>query len=416
MKMAVLRASAVAVALMSAACTVAPPLKKPLPPLSAARERVFERETTAALGITALDGNRIDTLENGAEIFPALLSAIRSARRSVNFETFVYWQGRVPQTFADELSAAARRGVEVNVVLDAVGAGKARAYRAGWEAAGVHVSVFHPLFWFDPRRANYRTHRKLLVVDGHTAFIGGVGIADEWAGDARSPEEWRDLHYRVRGPVVAQLQGAFLENWQKLNGTLVRGEAHFPQLRAEGKLRAAGFTSAPRQGRCEVEVLYHQAIAGARRSIRVISPYFLPDGDMMDALIAARARGVRVDVIMPVEHIDAASVRRASRKKWGRLLQGGVVLWEYEPTMIHTKLLVVDDCFTSVGSANFDPRSLRINDEANIVVFDRGFARQQAAIFLRDLARCHRITAADAGVNPLTLPVDVAQVPLESQL
>ena len=406
----------IAIGLGCSSCTITPPLKKPLPPGVALSSPVFARELTAAVSADLTVGNRIETLENGREIFPAMLAAIRSAKRTVNFETYVYWRGRVPEQFADALEAAGRRGVEVNVILDAVGANKAGIYRRRLEDAGVNVELYHPLLWLDPRRATYRTHRKLLIVDGRVGFIGGVGIADEWDGDARNPDEWRDLHYRVEGPVVRQLQSAFMENWQKLRAELVRGPDNFPSLPSAGSIKAAAITSAPRQNRCTVEVLYHEILVSARKSVRIVSPYFLPDDNLVEAMCQASRRGVKVEVIMAGEHTDAPSVRRASRKRWPELLKAGVILHEYAPTMNHTKLLVADDSFVSLGSANFDPRSLRINDEANMVVFDPAFARSQVAIFQKDLKRCRRITPKDAGMKVTELPLSMAQMPVESQL
>lgn len=371
----------------------------------------------ALLGAGFTEGNRIITLNNGDEIFPSMLQAIRGARQSINFETYVFFRGEVPKAFADALAERARAGVTVNVVLDAHGASKSRPYHAMMREAGVNLEIYHSIFWLDFRRYNFRTHRKLLVVDGRVGFIGGVGIADEWAGDARNPDEWRDVHYRVEGPAVAQLQAAFADNWIDSHGEVLQGQKYFPALPSPGSAAVTVFPSAPKQSQFAVELMYHLAIASAQKSLLVENAYFLPNEYLVDALCAAAQRGVNVQIIMPSEHIDAKSVRRASRKRWPRLLEAGVKLYEYQPTMIHSKLLVVDGIFCSVGSANFDPRSLRINDEANMNVMDRAFAAEQTRIFQADLRQSKPVDPQEFGVGQVAeLPLQAVQTPLESQL
>jgi cardiolipin synthase len=360
-------------------------------------------------------GNRIQPLNNGDEIFPAMLAAIRGARRSINFETFIFYDGELPQSFADALAAAARRGVRVNLIFDAVGASRSRRYHAALRDAGAELNVYHPILWLDPRRANHRTHRKLLIVDGRVGFTGGVGIGHEWEGRASSPEEWRDVHFRVEGPVVAQLQAAFQDNWLKTGGTVLQGSGYFPPLAPVGSAAAAMFYTSPRAGQTGVEVMYHHAIASARESLLIENAYFVPDRSLVEALVAAAQRGVKVQILMPGEHIDQKAVRRASKKRWPELLRAGVELYEYGPTMIHSKLLIADGRFVSVGSANFDPRSLRINDEANLNVLDTNFAGEMTRIFRADLRHAERVTREDAG-SPAEKPVQVAQTPLEPQL
>jgi cardiolipin synthase len=401
-----------------AGCAQQATLRGPLPAQTPVHSAEFRRAMGALIVPGFASGNRVQTLSNGAEIFPAMLAAIRGARKSINFETFVFERGEIPAEFAQALGERARAGVSVNVILDAFGASKSTPYRQELRDAGVHLELYHRLFWFDAHRFNYRTHRKLLIVDGRIGFIGGVGIADAWNGRASNPEEWRDLHYRVEGPVVAQMQGAFNDDWLDTHHEVLQGSAYYPPLSPAGSLPAKVFFSSPRPGRSAVELMYHLAIAGSQRSLRIETPYFLPDRALLDALCAAAQRGVRVQIIMPGEHIDQKAVRRASRKRWPKLLQAGVELYEFQPTMIHTKLLVADDLFTSVGSANFDPRSLRINNEANLSVLDAGFAAEQTRIFQRDLQRSQRVE--NDGGHPLKrpheIPVQTAQTPVESQL
>ena len=369
-----------------------------------------------ALGASFTGGNRIVTYNNGAEIFPAMLAGIASAKSTVNMEMFVFEHGEVPGRFARALAAKAREGVQVRVLLDAMGAMKSAPYHDDMRAAGVMLELHHRIWWVDPRRYNYRTHRKLLIVDGRVGFIGGVGIADHWDGRAGGPDEWREMHYRVEGPVVAQLQGAFLENWVKARGELLQGPAHFPAPSNAGSALAAAFHGSPRRERFAAELMFHLAIASAQRTVRIINPYFIPDEELCEALCAAAQRGVKVQIIVPGEHMDQKAVQRASRKRWPRLLAAGVELYEYQPTMIHTKLIVVDDHFASVGSTNLDPRSLRINDEANLNVLDDAFAREQTRHFMRDLARSRRVPADAPSVGLIETPAQILQTPLESQL
>lgn len=404
-------------ALSLTGCAARQKVHEPLPSITPVRSAEFRQAIGSLLSYGFVAGNRVHTLENGNEIFPGMLSAIRGARRSVNFETFVFYNGEVPEAFVQALCERARAGVKVNVVIDAVGGSKSRRYHSRLRDAGVELGIYHPVLGLNFLQFNNRTHRKLLIVDGKVGFIGGVGIAQEWAGDARSPEEWRDLHYRVEGPVVAQLQGTFHENWRKVGGEVLQGSDYFPPLRPQGSALASVFASAPQHNRTQVELMYHLAIASAQRTLDIENPYFLPDGALTDALCGAARRGVRVRILMPGEHIDQKAVRRASRKRWPKLLEAGVELYEFTPTMIHTKLLIADGLFVSIGSSNFDPRSLRINDEANLNVLDAKFASEQTRVVERDLRNATRV--ADDGLSPRELsevPAQAIQTPVESQL
>ncbi len=361
--------------------------------------------------------NRITTLSNGRGIFPAMLAAIHGARRTINLETYIFGDGEVPREFAAALAERARAGVEVRVILDALGAFSSRSLHPALRAAGVQLQIYRPALWSNPLRYNYRTHRKLLIVDGTIGFTGGAGIADEWNGDARSPQEWRDLHFRVEGPVVAQLQAAFFRNWFLTAHEVLQGPGFFPPLRPAGSVLARAFTNTPSRGGATVELTYHLAIASTRRTLFVENAYFIPDDALVEALCAAARRGVKVKILMPGKHIDQKAVRLASRRRWGRLLAAGVELYEFQPTMVHTKLLIADGLFVTVGSANFDSRSLRINDEANLGVLDAGFARKMTQIFAGDLARSVRVTDAGQGLGSIiTAPVSAVQALLEGQL
>jgi len=285
------------------------------------------------------------------------------------------------------------------------------------DEAGAEREMFQPVWYPDLRRYNNRTHRKLLVIDGKVGFIGGVGIADEWAGNADSPQHWRDCHYRLEGPIVAQMQAAFVQTWLKVRHQLLFGPDYFPPLASTGPVSGNVFFSSPRHGSYGVPILYHLAIAAARDSLRIENAYFVPDRETEAALIAAAQRGVSVQIIVPGRHIDQKAVRRASRKRWKGLLTAGVEIYEYGPTMIHSKLLIVDELFVSVGSANFDNRSLRLNDEANFNAFDHGFASEQTRIFKRDLKASQRVTLENLNEKSLIeKPMQVVQTPLEGQL
>jgi cardiolipin synthase len=346
----------------------------------------FRREMGVMLGPSITSGNRITALQNGAQIFPAMLDAIRSAQRSITFETYIYWSGEIGEAFSRALSERARAGVSVNVTVDWVGSAKMeRTLLSQMEDAGVRIKRYRPLHWYNFRRLNYRTHRKLLVVDGRIGFTGGVGIADLWQGNAEDPEHWRETHFRVEGPVVAQFQAAFNDNWIKTTGELLNGDKYFPALDRSGDLDAHLFIASPAGGSESMHLMYLLALAAASRTIDLAASYFVPDELATQAFLAARQRGVRVRIMLPGPWIDTEAVRLASKATWGPLLQAGVAIHVYQPTMLHTKLLIIDNEMVSVGSTNFDPRSFRLNDEANLNVYDKAFASQMTQVFESDL-------------------------------
>ena len=353
----------------------------------------FLRELGTLLGPAIIDGNRISNLENGEQIFPAMLEAVRSAKSSINFETYIYWSGAIGRQFAEALSERARQGVKVHVLVDWAGSQKMdEAMSAQMEAAGVEIQRYHPLHWYNLGRMNNRTHRKLLIVDGQIGFTGGVGIADQWDGSAQDPEHWRDSHYRLEGPAVAQMQAAFMDNWIKTTGKVLQGEAYFPKLEPLGEALGQVFTSSPGGGGDSMQLMYLLSITAAEKTIDLSAAYFVPDDLTRKALRAALKRGVRVRIIVPGEHIDAEIVRKASRSNWGELLEAGALIHEYKPTMFHCKTLIVDSQLVSVGSTNFDNRSFRLNDEANLNVYDKQFAERLEDVFEADLARTRKVT------------------------
>ena len=353
----------------------------------------FLRELGTLLGPAIIDGNRIHNLENGGEIFPAMLEAVKSAKTSISFETYIYWSGEVGKEFAEALSERARQGVKVHVLLDWLGSQKMEeSLVTQMKSDGVEIERYHPLHWYNLGRMNNRTHRKLLVVDGRIGFTGGVGIADQWSGNAEDPKHWRDSHYRLDGPAVAQMQAAFMDNWIKTTGKVLQGEAYFPKLESMGEALGQVFTSSPSGGGDSMQLMYLLSITAAERTIDLSAAYFVPDELTRKALRSALDRGVRLRIIVPGKHIDAEVVRQASRADWGELLEAGAQIHEYQPTMFHCKTLIVDSQLVSVGSTNFDNRSFRLNDEANLNVYDKQFAERLEDVFEADLGRAKLIT------------------------
>jgi len=353
----------------------------------------FARSMGVLLGPALTPGNRITSLYNGDQIFPAMLQAIAAARETITFETYIYWSGSVGRAFGDALIERARAGVRTHVILDWVGSGKMdeSIIRAMTEA-GVEVIKYHRPRWYTLGRLNNRTHRKLLVVDGCVGFTGGVGIADNWLGHAEDPEHWRDSHFRLEGLAVAQMQAAFMDNWIEERAELLHGDAYFPALHPAGAQVAQVFKSATTEASESVRLMYLLSIAAAERNIRLANAYFVPDTLSVQTLVSAAKRGVTIELIVPGRHTDTPLVRRASRGRWGPLLDAGVAIYEYQPTMYHVKVMVVDEAWTSVGSTNFDSRSFRLNDEANLNVLDRGFAAAEIAAFERDKMVSRQIT------------------------
>jgi cardiolipin synthase A/B len=403
--------SGVALAAFFGGCTLheAKQVTQEVAPLYSAASPEFRQAVGSLLGGNFVAGNSITTLVNGREIFPAMLSAIRGARRSVDFETYIFWDGEIAKQITEALAERARAGVKVNVILDAQGTGKMGLENLErLHSAGVNVVKYHSIVWLDPRRYNNRSHRKLLVIDGKVGFIGGVGVADEWLGNGDSPDQWRDNHYRVTGPVVAELQAVFMDNWLKTRGEVLHGSEYFPPLAATGPYLAQAFKSSPRQGDMDIHLMYLLAIASARHSLLIENAYFVPDDLMLKELAAAARRGTKVEIIVPGEHIDQKAVRAASRKHWPELLKAGVKIYEYQPAMDHVKLMIVDGAFVSVGSGNFDLRSIRLNDEANMNVLSGSFASQQARLFEMDKRRSREITLNETGKLGFAHPLQQA--------
>ena len=353
----------------------------------------FLQTMHALTGAPLSEGNRVDVLCNGVEIFPSMLTAIRTAKRTINLEFYIYWDGQIGRTFAEALAERARGGVEVKVILDAVGSATTSRQLLDFLARnGVDLEWYHPLRWYTISRFNHRTHRKLLIVDGRVGFSGGVGIADTWLGDADSRDHWRETVVRVEGPVVMQMQFAFMDNWVKSRGELLTGLDYFPEVERAGNQVTQVIKSSPSEGSSTVKLLYIISIVSATKSIYISNAYFVPDRDTIRALEGAVRRGVDVRVIIPGEIIDVPIVRQASRVHYEWLLRRGIRIFEYQPTMMHAKTMTVDGLWSTVGSSNFDDRSFRLNDEVNVNIYDAGTAKRMEEIFFEDLARSREIT------------------------
>jgi cardiolipin synthase A/B len=356
----------------------------------------FLRSMGLLLGPPVIGGNRFEVLVNGDAIFPSMLAAIGAAQKTITFETFIYWSGAIGEQMARALAERARAGVKVHVLLDWMGSSKMdQRYLQMLRDGGAEVFRYHKPHWTGLGRMNDRTHRKLLMIDGQIGFTGGVGIAEEWTGHAQDPQHWRDTHFRVEGPVVGHMQAVFMDNWVKASGNVLHGADYFPAIEARGDGIAHMFSSSPSGGSDDMQLMYLMAITAASDAIHLASAYFVPDKLTINALVEAARRGVKVQVLTPGNKIDTHTVREASRSCWGDLLKAGVEMYEYQPTMFHCKLLVVDEYLVSVGSTNFDSRSFKLNDEANLNIYDRDFARRQTAIFADDLTRAQRITLDD---------------------
>ena len=357
----------------------------------AAEDADHQQYIAALVGADVTTGDQYDVLTNGDQIFPAMLGAIRGAKRRIAFETYIYDTGQVGGEFTTALEEAARRGVRVLLIIDAVGAS---AIQKGdlerLARAGCRIAQFNSPTWYSLEELNYRTHRKILVVDGEIGFTGGAGIADHWLGNAQSPEHWRDTHFRMRGPIVRLVEGGFYENFIETAGP-VTPEIDPPAPVGTGRAQSIVVRSSPTGGSNDLKRLYLLAIASARRTLDITTPYFVTDESSEWAFREAINRGVRVRILLESKETDALPVKYASRDAYDRLLSAGIEIYEYQPTMMHTKVLVVDGIWSMFGSANFDNRSLELNDELNVAVTSRDLAARLLVDFEQDLRASSRI-------------------------
>ncbi len=349
------------------------------------------RRSMDTMGTAMVGGNEAELLKNGDQIFPAMTRDIRAAKKTVNLETYIFQPDRAGRQFADAMIEAAKRGVEVRFLVDGWGS-KLKGLKAELEKAGVHVRKYRPLRLFTIYKMGRRTHRKILVVDGRIAYTGGLGIDERWMGNARNTKEWRDTQVRVVGPVVAQMQAIFSEDWTYTTGEILAGEGFYPKIENAASIQAQAIKASRGDSSSLAKMLYYVAIQSAAKSIHIQNAYFLPDKQVREALVAAVERGVNVQIMVPGRHIDLPMVRFASWIHYGELLKRGVHIYEYRGTMMHNKTMVVDGLYSTIGSINFDSRSMSRNAEESLAFYDRGFAAKMQAMFEDDRKRCSEIT------------------------
>ena len=390
-----LLAGCIAVALFGQACTLMTPLGKRSiyqfdHPFAVADDAF--RRSLDTFGNTLVGGNHVQILNNGDEIFPAMVEAIRSAKVTVNLESYIFKNDRAGEIIAQPLMDAARRGVEVRVLVDGTGSKFAGPILDRMRQAGVKAFKYHPIRPWSLYKIGHRTHRKILVVDGIVSFTGGFCIAEKWLGDARNPKEWRDMMVEATGPVSAQMQAIFSEDWTYTTGEILAGDKFYPAIPPAGDVAAQAIKVSRGDSSSLAAMLYFVAIQSARKSIHIQNAYFVPSRQIRRALIDAARRGVEVRIMVPGSHIDEPLVRMASRRHYGELLQAGVRIFEYNRTMMHQKDAVIDGLFSTIGSINFDARSIRENAEESLAFYDRGFGARLEATFAADEKYCREIT------------------------
>lgn len=359
----------------------------------------LEQALPSIAGLTGspiLPGNRVEVLQNGDGFFPALLRDIAAARESIHIETYVWWKGEICERVAEALAAKARQGVEVRLLLDAVGSNKGDdELFETMEKAGVKLARFHSFRLDDLGLFNNRTHRKLAIFDGRVAHVFGHGFAQEWTGHAQDEEHWRDTGVRLQGPIVGAVQSVFSENWLEQTAEPIVGERYFPPLDPVGTVRAQMTSSSPQGGVSRLELLFKLAIATAQKELLIQNPYFIPDGEVVGLIEKAIRRGVDVRIMLPGAVTDSSIVRHAGHRHYEELLRHGVKIYEYRPTLNHQKILIVDRLWSHVGSANFDDRSLDINDEASVGLIDAEVAERLRAAFFDDVQKSTEVKLAE---------------------
>src|SRR5688572_16891817 len=353
----------------------------------------FRATVAGASGGPFIGGNRLELLNNGDAFYPPMLAAIKAAEHSITIEAYIYWAGEIGAVFAEALAERARAGCRVKILLDAIGSASIGSDILDvLEAGGCRVAWYNPIRWYTVGRFNNRTHRKSLIIDGDVAFTGGAGIADHWRGNARGPDEWRDMQIRLEGPAVVPLQTGFAHNWQQTTGELLSGDAYYPIVGKRGALAVQTLLSSPETGASSVRTMYYLSIVCARESIYIANPYFVPDPVAIETLIEAKRRGVDVRIMVSGIRNDNWLARHNSVRLFGRLLTAGIEIQEFNRTMLHHKTMVVDGRWVTLGTANFDNRSFAHNEESNVCFFDEHLADDLHRIFIDDLSGCERVT------------------------
>ena len=355
----------------------------------------FRTTMAGATGMPVVDGNHVDIFNNGDEFYPAMLDAIESAQLSITMEQYIIWDGEVGRRFAEAFAEKAREGVQVKLLVDAIGSATlgSEIFKI-LEAGGCQLAWFRPIHWFTLHRANHRNHRKSLIIDGRVAFTGGSGIADHWLGSGENEDEWRDIQIRVEGPAVAVQQTGFARNWLLTTGEILNGHEYFPEPRIAGDIPVQTILSSPSEGAGAAGTMYLIAVQCAKHYLYIANPYFIPDARVIDMLAQACRRGVDVKLMLAGRHNDTWWARQNSVRLYGKLLEAGVEIYEYRPTMLHQKTMVVDGVWATVGTTNFDNRSFALSEETNICLHDPTLVQQLRTIFDADLALCERIELA----------------------
>jgi cardiolipin synthase len=355
----------------------------------------FVRQLEALASSRAVANTLIEPLPNGVNFYEAEIQAIAQAQKSVNWVAYIFAKGEIAQRMVAALTERARAGVEVNLVIDAVGSfSMPKKFFAPLTEAGGHVRWFHPLRWNNWPRANNRTHRELIVIDGKVGFIGGAGVADHWWHGVKKEAPWRDTMFKVTGDAVRFLQSSFLENWLESSGEILVGEKYFAAPQSPDGAVSMVVDSSPSQGgSTRARILFQALVGSAEKSLKITTPYFLPDRSLIKELVRAiEERNVRVQILVPGRHSDHGMTRSSSRATYGDLLKAGAEIYEYQPAMIHAKIMIVDDLWCIVGSTNMDHRSFGWNDEVNLAALDSALAAKLNANFEEDLGKSHRET------------------------
>lgn len=406
----------VAMGLAVAACSAHPRFVAPEVEVGRPQfNRLVEGHTLSGL----VAGNDVRLLLNGEQIFPAMLEAIRGARHTITFANYIYEDGAIADEMAEAFAERCRAGVRVHVLLDATGShNMPKRLRETMRDAGCQVETFHPINALTIRRVNHRNHRRILVVDGRIGFVGGTGVGERWTGDGRTPHHWRQTDVRVEGPVVRALQAAFAEPWRETTGVILGGDDYFPDVPKAGALNGQSVKSSPVGGAAEAYLLFLLAIDGARSSIMITNPYFVPDSPIMEALERAVARGVRVAVLMAGEADTVLDrvVRKASQASFGRALSAGVRIYEYRGALLHAKTITVDGKWSTVGSANLDRRSFALNHELNLAFDDPSLARELERVFAEDLKHAHEVTLEEWRHRGIGRFLELVVLPLRDEL
>ncbi|MFF7333860.1 phosphatidylserine/phosphatidylglycerophosphate/cardiolipin synthase family protein [Streptomyces sp. NPDC090306] len=376
-----------------------------------ARKQRLRRRLERLIGIAATEGNELTPLRNGDAIFPAMLDAIRSAEETIDMMTFVYWRGDIAREFAAALGERARAGVRVRLLLDGFGAQRIeRELLDSMDRDGVQVAWFRRPVRLSPMKQNHRCHRKALVVDERTAFTGGVGIAREWCGDARGPEEWRDTHVRVCGPAVDGIAAAFAQNWAECHDELYDDRDRFREHEQPGSATVQVVRGSAGFGWQDMQTLIRVMLTSAEERFRLSTAYFAPDDYFADLLVETARRGVRVEILLPGPYTDQRACQLAGQQHYQRLLDAGVEIRQYQPTMIHTKIMTVDSVASLIGSSNFNRRSMEHDEEVMLAVLDEEFTAALDADFDEDLKHSEVMDAARWRHRPLRQRVGEALV------